>query len=101
MIEPLNDNWTAFHTFLSGYWNQMADEIYASFSEALSDFRATEGEQSYKRLIGELEALYVAGRFLPIARIRSARRDPFWKRYGRIVVLEDLEAGGMSPGNGS
>lgn len=33
MKEPLNDNWTAFHTFLSGYWNQMADEIYASFSE--------------------------------------------------------------------
>jgi len=101
MKEPLNDNWTAFHTFLSGYWNQMADEIYASFSEALSDFRTTEGDQLYKRLIAELETLRAAGRFLPVARIRSAQRDPFWKGYGRIVVLEDLESSGMSSGNGS
>lgn len=79
----------------------MADELYASFGEALSDFRITEGDRPYQRLIGELEALHAAGRFPPVARVRSAYRDPFWKGYGRIVVLEDLETIGIVSNDGS
>lgn len=73
----------------------MADELYTSFDEALFDFRTTEGERSYKRLLSELQALYVAGRFPPIASIKSAYHDPFWRTCSRIVVLEDLEASGI------
>lgn len=101
MKEALNDNATAFRTFLTGYWNQMADELYSSFEEALSDFRVTEGDRLYQRLVGELEALHAAGRFLPVARIQSAYDDPFWKGYGRIVVLEDLATIGIAPNDGN
>jgi hypothetical protein len=101
MKDAQNDNGTAADTFLSGYWNQMADELYASFGEALSDFRVTEGDLAYNRLVEELEALSVAGRFPPRARVQSAYRDPFWKRYGRIVVLEDLETSGLLSNNAS
>jgi hypothetical protein len=101
MKEALNDDPTAFQTFLSAYWNQMADELYADFGEALSDFRVTEGDRSYKRLMGELAALHAGGRFLPVARVQSAYHDPFWKGYGRIVVLEDLETSGILSDNGS
>lgn len=43
-----------------GCWNQMAEEIYNSFSEAWSDFRATEGGSPYERLIEEIQALHDA-----------------------------------------
>lgn len=86
-----NDNPSAFKTFMEGYWNQMADEIYRNFSEALSDFRATEGDEPHERLIAEIRAFRVAGRFPRLADIRSAYSDPFWKSYGRIIVQEDFE----------
>ena len=88
-----NDNPSAFQTFMLGYWNQMASEIYNSFGEALSDFRATEGSSAHERLIAEIRALHAAGRFPRLADIRSAYSDPFWKNYNRIIVREDLEHG--------
>ena len=69
----------------------MADELYASFNDALADFRETEGTQLYRQLIDELRVLYAAGRFPPIAAIGSAYRDPFWSKYDMIIVREDLE----------
>ncbi|MBB4837722.1 hypothetical protein HNP52_000773 [Sphingomonas kyeonggiensis] len=78
----------------------MADELYSSFEEALFDFRVTEGDLPYQRLIGELKALRAAGRFLPVARVQSAYDNPFWKGYGRIVVLEDLATIGIKPNDG-
>lgn len=93
-----NDNPSAFHTFMEGYWNQMADGIYGSFSEALADFRNTEGDGSYKRLTAEIEDLRATGRFPHLADVKTAYSDLFWKSYGRIIVQEDLETlGDMSP----
>ncbi|WP_296716900.1 hypothetical protein [Erythrobacter sp.] len=93
-----NDNPSAFQTFMEGYWNQMATEIYSSFSDALSDFRATEGDGLHKRLIAEIGVFRAAGRFPQMADIQSAYSDPFWKSYDRIIVQEDLESiGATSP----
>jgi hypothetical protein len=86
-----NGNPSAFHTFMKGYWNQMADEIYNGFGEALSDFRATEGDEPYERLIAEIIALRAVGRFQPLKDIRAAYGAPFWKSYDRIIVQEDLD----------
>ena len=86
-----NDYPSAFKTFMEGYWNQMADEIYSNLSEALSDFHATEGDEPHERLIAEIRAFRAAGRFPRLADIRSTYSDPFWKSYGRIIVQEDFE----------
>lgn len=69
----------------------MATEIYSNFSDALSDFRATEGDGPHERLIAEIGLFRAAGRFPHLANIQSAYSDPFWKSYDRIVVQEDLE----------
>ena len=76
---------------MEGYWNQMADEIYNGFGEALSDFRVTEGEEPYQRLIAEIIGLRAVGRFLPLKDIGAAYDAPFWKSYDRIIVQEDLD----------
>lgn len=68
----------------------MADEIYNGLGEALSDFRVTEGDEPYERLIAEIIALRAVGRFPPLKDIRAAYGAPFWKRYDRIIVQEDL-----------
>jgi len=92
-----NGNPSAFHTFMEGYWNQMADEIYNGFGEALSDFRATEGGEPYERLIAEIVALRAVGHFPPLKGIRAAYGAPFWKNYDRIIVQEDLDILDASP----
>lgn len=76
---------------MEGYWNQMADEIYDGFGEALSDFRAAEGDEPYERRIAEITALRAVGRFPPLRDIRAAYGDLFWKSYDRIIVQEDLD----------
>ena len=91
MDDAANDNQTAFDAFMSGYWHQMADELYNTFDDALADFHATEGGQKYRQLINELRVLHDNGRFPTRATIRSAYRNQFWKKYHRIVVQEDLK----------
>lgn len=91
MTKEDNDYRPAFDKFMCGYWNQMAGELYATFDDAVADFRNTEGTQLYRLLTQEIGALHAAGRFPPRATIRSAYRDPFWSKYDRIVVREDLE----------
>ena len=73
----------------------MADELYADFSAALSDFRKSEGEPSYKRLLVDLGMAVSAGHIRPLKEIRYARQNHFWNEYDRIVVREDLEGTGI------
>ncbi|MFL9840935.1 contact-dependent growth inhibition system immunity protein [Sphingomonas sp. ST-64] len=87
-----NDNPSAFKTFMDGYWNQTASDVYNDFGAALSDYKRTEGNEAYKRLIVEIEELRAVGRFPRLADIRCAYADPFWKDYDRIIVQEDVEA---------
>lgn len=85
-----NDNGTIFAYFMDGYWNQMAPDLYASFDDALADFKATEGEHRFVQLRTALSALHRQGRFPSIADIKDAYQDPFWKPYGMILTADDL-----------
>lgn len=85
------EDFPAVDKFLLYYWNQMSIDIYADFKEAVVDFRAMEGDYFYDKLVGELSLLYNKGRLPRETDLKSARRDPFWKGRGRILIREDVE----------
>lgn len=86
------------HTFLEGYWNQMASEIYRDFDDALLDFCATEGGEAYGRLLREFRECLDAGRFPSRVDLKSAYSDAFWRQFSCILVREDLETSALLKG---
>jgi hypothetical protein len=86
-----NDNQPAFETFMTGYWHQMADELYTDFDAGLSDFKQTEGEKKFRLLRMELIAMYRCGRFPPLSEIKAYYSDPFWKRFDCIITEDQVK----------
>lgn len=79
-----------FTYFMTGYWNHMSPDLYASFDDALADFKATEGALRFEELRTALSGLHRQGRFPSMARIEDAYGDPVWASGGRILTVEDL-----------
>ena len=86
-----NDNHPAFEAFMTGYWHQMADELYRDFDAGLSDFKQTEGERAFRSLKVELIAMYRSGRFPPLPEIEAHYPDPFWERFDRIITADQVK----------
>src|SRR3990167_4284606 len=87
-----NDNHTMFEYFMMGYWNQMALDIYENLSDALNDFRKTEGKDRFISLSNEISALYLQGVFPEASKIGKAYSDSFWDNFSRIITNEEIES---------